>query len=471
VYVPKRDVTGDADTLAAGTARAENAAHTLSEIGGRSSPRVADATPPRHLAHFRIEKLLGRGGMGDVYLATDVALDRLVAVKVLPRTVTDGPARERFLKEARAQARLVHPNVCHIYFIGEQDGQLFFAMEYVEGETLAERLAKQGKVEPTEALELVRMAALGLREAARNGFTHRDVKPSNLLVDRHGQVKVVDFGLAVGRGDASGGEIVGTPLYIAPEQARGETVDFRADLYSLGATLHHLVSGAPPFSGNTTEEILDRHKADAPPPLPSTKAMAPVEAVCSRLLAKNPAERFGSYDELLGALDESSPIRARPAPFMTRVFAGALDALAVSLLLVLVSLLGQVIGLWESDAPAGPLFFGGMILWDTLASTSRGTFGKNRLEIELRGLPGAPPPNRAARFKRSLVQSGPAFVVVTALPFLEQDSDLTMRIILGVVTAAAVLYPFVALLWSARKAGAPTPWDRVARTRVCYRSQ
>ena len=465
--MPERELE-NADTLAAGTARAESAAHTLSEIGGRSEPRALEAAPPRHLAHFRIERLLGRGGMGDVYLATDVALDRLVAVKVLPRTVTDGPARERFIREARAQARLVHPNVCHIYFIGEQDGQLFFAMEYVEGETLAERLQKSGKIEPAEALELVRMAALGLREAARNGFTHRDVKPSNLLVDRNGQVKLVDFGLAVGRGDASAGEIVGTPLYISPEQARGETVDFRADLYSLGATLHHLVSGAPPFAGGTTEEIIDQHIADPRPVLPATKEMAPVESLCGRLMAKVPGQRFASYDDLLSALEESSPARSRPVPGWTRMFAGGIDVLGVILLAIVAAYLGRGVGIWD-DPPAGPLLFALLIFWDTVLANQRGTFGKARLDIELRSMPGAPPPDRITRFVRSLVKWGPVLFLIGLLSVVELSGAL--EVVGWILCAAAFLYPFVWLSLSTRKKAGPTPWDRVARTRVVYRSQ
>src|SRR5439155_5160879 len=140
-----------------------------------------------------IENRLGAGGMGEVYLATDLALDRPVAIKVLPGTSATGAQRERMIREARAQARVVHPNVAHIYFIGEEGERLYFAMEYVPGKTLADKIAA-GPLSVEEALATVRAAALGLREAQRSGFTHRDVKPSNLMVDAHGVVKVLDLG-------------------------------------------------------------------------------------------------------------------------------------------------------------------------------------------------------------------------------------------------------------------------------------
>src|SRR5262249_14012598 len=150
-----------------------------------------------------------------------------------------------------AQARISHPHVCHIYFIGEQDEQLFFAMEYIDGENLQQRLERERTLPVADAVEICRQAAEGLREAQRHGLTHRDIKPSNPLVDRNGVVKLVDFGLVKSAASRDVGEtergavILGTPLYIAPEQARGEAVDFRADIYALGVTLHHLLAGTP----------------------------------------------------------------------------------------------------------------------------------------------------------------------------------------------------------------------------------
>ncbi|MGE0401334.1 MAG: serine/threonine-protein kinase, partial [Kofleriaceae bacterium] len=173
---------------------------TLSERRGAPSPA---ATPRlgagKQLGHFRIERLLGAGGMGEVYLATDLALDRPVAIKVLPEELaarTD--RRERLVREARAQARVSHPHVAHIYFIGEDVGQLYFAMEYINGTTVADRIAK-GPLPVDDAIAIIRAAITGLREANKHGVTHRDVKPSNLMIDANGIVKLVDFGLAAQR--------------------------------------------------------------------------------------------------------------------------------------------------------------------------------------------------------------------------------------------------------------------------------
>src|SRR5688500_14131131 len=172
-------------------------------------------------------------------------------------------------------------------------------MELVEGETLAERIAR-GPMDAADAVELVRQAALGLREAQKQGFTHRDVKPSNLMVDRDGRVRVVDFGLVTrGEGGATSVEqtgMVGTPLYMAPEQAAGDPIDARADIYALGATLHHLVSGKPPFAGDTVVDLASRHANDPRPKLtvPGTRArsLSAVDAVIARMMAKRPEDRF-----------------------------------------------------------------------------------------------------------------------------------------------------------------------------------
>ncbi|TMQ06095.1 MAG: serine/threonine protein kinase, partial [Deltaproteobacteria bacterium] len=244
-----------------------------------TSPRVAadeaaGLVSGQQLGHFRIERALGAGGMGEVYLGTDLALDRPVAIKVLPAAVARDPVRrDRMVREARAQARVNHPNIGHIYFIGEESGRLYFAMEYVAGRTVADRLT-DGPLAAEDALAIIRSAALGLREAHKSGITHRDIKPSNLMIDGHGMVKVLDFGLAAGTpgvlgdGPVAQTSLAGTPLYMAPEQARGEPVDFRADIYALGATLFHLVSGKPPFEADTLDGLLSKHASAERPTLP-----------------------------------------------------------------------------------------------------------------------------------------------------------------------------------------------------------
>src|SRR5205814_6019195 len=166
-----------------------------------------------------------------------------------------------------------HPNIGHIYFIGEESGRLYFAMEYVAGRTVADRLT-DGPLAAEDALAIIRSAALGLREAHTSGITHRDIKPSNLMIDGHGMVKVLDFGLAAGAlGELSHGPVAqtslaGTPLYMAPEQARGAPIDFRVDIYALGATLYQLVSGHPPFSADTVEKLMTLHASAERPAIP-----------------------------------------------------------------------------------------------------------------------------------------------------------------------------------------------------------
>ena len=296
-----------AETLATATAGAEAASRTFTDPNrARAAEPASDDLDGAYLAHFRIERRIGRGGMGEVYLATDLALDRSVALKVLGREISDDTtARDRFVREARAQARINHPNICHIYFIGEQFGRLFFAMELVEGENLQQRVDRLGRIPHREAVELTRMAAAGLAEAQKHGFTHRDVKPSNLLLDKHGVLKVADFGLVdtVSRGEDRDGAIVGTPRYMAPEQSRGEPVDFRADMYALGVTLHHLVAGTPPFDGRTVADLVAQHLDDGRPRFADGTVV--LDTLCDRLMAKRPADRFASYEELLACLDNA----------------------------------------------------------------------------------------------------------------------------------------------------------------------
>jgi hypothetical protein len=463
------DVDPKAPTLAAATSAANVAAMTLTK-GAAPQPSAAGsgaaAVVGRWLAHFKIEKLLGKGGMGEVYLATDVTLERQVALKLLPRDVARSPeARARFLREARAQARLVHPNIGHIYFIGEEDGQLFFAMELIEGESLQQRLDREGKLPPAEAIELVRMAALGLREAHRHGFTHRDIKPSNLLVDKHGVLKVVDFGIVhSARGGEAEIDVVGTPLYMSPEQARGDEVDFRADIYSLGVTLHHLVSGQPPFVARSQGELVSMHQTTVRPKLGKdtrgpTRGL--LDVLCDKMMAKRPADRHASYDELLAELARLSPSVTRPAGFWVRAFAVALDAIVLSIVLVPAQIvLGQLHTSLTNEIIVA--VFG---LYTMLAHAYWGrTWGKKLLEIEL------VPTDRLGRvgLPRAFIRA----LAEWALPFLGvvELEPSRQSLAMDILWNATILGPFlcfgaVPMLFPSQR----PLWDRVARTRVVYR--
>jgi uncharacterized RDD family membrane protein YckC len=287
--------------------------------------------------------------MGVVYLARDRSLERQVALKVLPEELAGRPElQERFLREARAQARLSSPYVVAIYFIGRTPApaSLYFAMEYVDGRSLEEFVERKEWIDPEQIRRWMLDATRGLRDAHRAGIIHRDVKPSNLLLSPDGPVKLVDFGLAKPLdGDKKitrEGVLLGSPFYMAPEQARGEEVDHRADMYSLGCAFFHLLAGSPAFDGPTPLAVVTRHVSDPPPRVkeraPATPA--PLAAILERLMKKNPAERYASYDELLRALEEAAPRETELAGFWTRGAALGVDLGLALVLLGLCSALG-----------------------------------------------------------------------------------------------------------------------------------
>ena len=272
------------------------------------------------LGAYLIESRIAVGGMGVVYRAKDVTLERPVALKVLAAGAT-ADARQRFLREVQVVAGLVHPHVVALYAAGEEQGHAFAAMELLPG-SLAHELARRGRLPWREALLVLRDACLGLEAGWSRGIVHRDVKPSNLLRDDSGGVKVADFGLAkdISRDlDLTApGLVLGTPLYVSPEQAAGARLDFRADLYSLGATLFHLLAGHPPFTANTPLELIVRHAVEPPPHL-GDEFPSGVRALVARLLEKDPARRFASYADLQAEMaavldrgDEGPVATARP---------------------------------------------------------------------------------------------------------------------------------------------------------------
>jgi hypothetical protein len=452
---------------------------TATEIKtGRAPEPGGRLEPGRRLAHFKIDRLLGAGGMGQVYLATDLALDRPVALKVLPPSVAhDTGRRQRLIREARAQARINHPNVCHIYFIGEEDGHLFFAMEYVEGESVSELVAR-GPLPVDRALAIVRMAAEGLREADNRGFTHRDIKPSNLMVDRAGRVKVVDFGLVTDAphaadvdGDVAATGIAGTPLYMAPEQARGEQVDRRADIYALGATLYHLVAGAPPFAAASAGELLALHSTAIRPALPrrgprrELKRLPALDDLCRRMMASEPAERFASYEELIAELDRAQPEVTRPAGFVARGAAAFIDLLIALPFLFLAQLLP-----YELTVDNGIVLVPALWLYASLTTWRFGrTIGKALLDLEVISIG----PRRKLRFTAALGRTAlyllPVAVMDSAQEIAQAADAGIFSTIFAVGAGVAFLIPFLALGWASwRRPDKRTFWDRAAGTMVRY---
>src|SRR5881628_2109995 len=223
---------------------------------------------------YVLERRLGRGGMGVVFLARELSLDRRVAIKLLlPAKAVDPVARERFLVEARTAAQLSHPNIVPIFAVDELTDVVFFAMAYVEGQTLGQRVRERGPLRPEEGARLLRDVAWALAHAHERGVVHRDVKPDNILLDSAtGRAVVSDFGIArVGAGGGTTGprEVVGTAEYMSPEQASGLGVDARSDLYSLGVVGYYALSGQLPFDARDSYEMLARHIAAPPLPLAS----------------------------------------------------------------------------------------------------------------------------------------------------------------------------------------------------------
>jgi len=277
-------------------------------VTDRDRDRLVEAVD----GQFRIEAELGRGGMGVVYRALDLKLDRTVAIKVLPdRLGQDAVIRERFLREARTAAKLTHPNIVPVFHADDADGLAYFVMGYVDGETLADRVRRAGPLAPAAAVPLLVDAARALAYAHARGVIHRDVKPENILVERAtGRAVVTDFGIAraVRTGDpatplTSAEHVMGTAQYMSPEQAAAEPLDGRTDVYALGVVGYFLLSGRVPFDGPTTA-VLAAHVTRAPTPLAAVAVGVPgaLAATIDRCLAKSPDDRPQTGDALADAL-------------------------------------------------------------------------------------------------------------------------------------------------------------------------
>ena len=257
---------------------------------------------------YRVLEELGRGGMGIVYKAEDTKLQRPVALKFLPHQwVSDPDARERFTQEARAASALDHPNICTIHEIEEtDDGRLYIAMGCYEGETLREKI-KRGPLETDKAIDLAIQAASGMAKAHAKGIVHRDLKPANILVTQDGVAKVVDFGLAKLAGQVKltrEGTTVGTVAYMSPEQAKGEAVDQRTDIWSLGVVLYEMLSGVLPFKGDHEQSLIHSILQHEPERLTKFREDLPsgLENIVFKALSKKSSARYQTMEEMLGEL-------------------------------------------------------------------------------------------------------------------------------------------------------------------------
>jgi len=268
----------------------------------------------REIGGYRIIEKIGSGTMGTVYKAKQVSLDRVVAIKVLsPHLSRKSDYVEQFLREARAVARLNHPNVISGIDVGEQEGVRYFVMEYASGLTVGEILKRGGAMDESRVAKVALQIARALEHAHEAGLVHRDVKPDNILITKNGTAKLCDLGLAKDRPE--GGRALGTPHYISPEQAEGiHEADIRSDLYSFGATLYHMLLGRTPFEGKA-KAVMVKHISEDPtaPREADPDISEAMQAIVQRLMRKRPEDRFQSPRELIGAIEAYEAAQRRKA--------------------------------------------------------------------------------------------------------------------------------------------------------------
>jgi len=296
----------------------------VTESQMRRVKRTLAASRGSQIPGYQIISKLGSGAMATVFKAKQLSLDRIVAIKVLPKKLSENADYvDRFYKEGKAAARLNHPNIVQAIDVGEAGGYHYFVMEYVEGRTLGDDL-ESGKVySEAEALDVIVQIGRALEHAHEHGFVHRDVKPKNIMMTRNGVAKLADMGLAramadVEAAEAEAGKAYGTPYYISPEQIRGEVnIDFRADIYALGATLYHLVTGRVPFEGPTPAAVMHKHLKEAlvPPDHINTSLSSGVGEVVEVMMAKDRNRRYASTKDMLMDLEA---VAAGQPPLMVR---------------------------------------------------------------------------------------------------------------------------------------------------------
>ena len=257
------------------------------------------------LGQCHLLELIGQGGMGHVYRARHTGLDKEVAVKVLPRELCNSAAmKERFMNEARTAGQLEHPNIMPVYAVDEQQGQPYIVMQLIDGVPVSKLVGRQG-VDPLLAVKISAQVARGLAFAHRHNTVHRDIKPDNLMITSNGRVKITDFGVAAALGSMLSGGHSGSPPYMSPEQCRGEQVDGRSDIYSLGVTLYLLLTGRRPFLGETPQALILMHQQDDYPKLTQLRPGLPLELerITNQMLAKKPEARYQNADELAEDLE------------------------------------------------------------------------------------------------------------------------------------------------------------------------
>ncbi len=277
----------------------------------QAEPPAVDPIILKEIGGYRILQLLGKGGMGRVYKALQLSLDRIVAIKILSKRYASNSAFvERFRREATALAKLSHPNIVAVYDVGETEGLHYFSMEYMQGGSIAQRISRGRKMPPEEALRMIIDVARGLTYAEEKGLVHRDVKPENMMLDNAGTVKLCDLGIAQSIDETvqptSAHGVFGSPHYIAPEQAMGGQPDHRADIYSLGASFYRIVTGRTMFKGTSARDVILKHiheKAPSPKEVDPSLPIGLCRAI-ERMTSRDPGGRYQSAVEVVKALQE-----------------------------------------------------------------------------------------------------------------------------------------------------------------------
>jgi len=433
--------------------------------------------PGCQLGAYRVVRLLGRGGMGEVYEAEHLDTNRRVALKILNHTLPTAAERARFLREGQLAAAINHPNSVYIFATEEIDGTLAIVMELAAGGTLKDAVRSRGPMPPAAAVDAILQVIDGLEAAAASGVLHRDVKPSNCFVDGDGTVKIGDFGLSIATQPRDEthltrtGTVLGTPAFAPPEQIRGGSLDVRSDLYSTGATLYFLLTGQPPFAGNSVVQlaanVLERD-ADSPqrmtPDVPDGLAQ-----VVLRCLEKDPSQRPDSYQRLRRELLPYSSRALTPAAPSVRMMAFVLDGLVLTVPFFLLDLLGMRVFRLSPAREAADLVVG-VLYFGVLEGIWSASFGKMLFGIRIAGPGHRPAGILRAAVRASIFMPAPdlARLLMATVPmFARTAGAASARDAQGV---AAVLIAFAVLFSTARRGnGFAGLHDLASRTRVVRR--
>ena len=480
--VPGGRAAGEAPTVAdtgppaSGRASGTTEAETILSRGAHRPRGAALLSPGEIFGSYRIERLLGRGGMGEVYEAEHLEHGRRVALKVLTFGFTGPEDRERFLREGEIAASINHPHAVYVYGSEEIEGAPVITMELLTGGTLREVVQQRGPLPPRDAVDRILDVIAGLEAAARAGILHRDIKPANCFVDAGGVVKVGDFGLSIATGAerAATGMFQGTPQFAPPEQLRGELLDVRADIYAVGATLFYLLTGQPPFDDPDLTTLITRVKAEVPRSAHDMRAGVPdaLAAIVAQCLAKDRAARPGSYAELEDALRPMSSAAPEPAPLGRRALAGLIDHALFNFLVIPTivffmmrgELMTMVLGIVQAMA---------ILLYFTIAEGLwSASIGKRLLGLRVIRPDGRRPgPGRA--FVRAAIYQTSALVSIVSTVIVgpaRLNAFVTEQPIFGPLFALGA-FTVLALLFSParRRNGFAAVHDRVSGTRVVLR--